>query len=537
MIKAQDFAKTIDKSFWDHITKETTYLDVVKWKDIEKDTFLMDLANAINSFSHSFQSPEYIFFSKDKGILRRVKCYNISDTCIYYYCLKTIQTDIVNKIKSVSNIYGGFRLSPDLKLTKEDLANLPYDPLYENFARNNYRYEWSDYQNLAQALSNANYNYYIHIDIAHFYDDINFDILEKHVRDVSTKGEVIDLLFYFLRNSDKRDLGYFANNTGVPQEEVGEMSRLLANFYLHEFDVRINTQIEKVLGNNEFIFTRYADDMWIAFNGEELEAERITQTVSAELLKLKLHINEKKINFYSKETFDEHWHFETWDEVFLAKNNHSKIYEMLNECFSKKKGRWFSPFSYLLKAFLSSPENVKLISAAEAPSFFLMFINTPKLAYKNSNIPYEFFKAFFLKFPEQQTLIINLAKENKFVHPHIEYFVLSILSKCCEPLVEIFQLLYDFYFKAVKRYPQWYSRIICLKFFIENEVFFAENKEKRDKLLKHFKDCTKSHNEIERRYNLVLINDLSKYAEAKELLRNTYNHPNDLKFVDFLSKS
>lgn len=535
MINASDFSKIIDKKFWDHIISESTYLDVVKWQDLAKDDFLKELANSLNTFSHSFQSPEYIFFSKDFGILRRVKCYNISDTCIYYYCLKSIQTEIVNQIKSIPHIYGGFRLSPDLKLKKEDLEKLTFDPLYETFAKNNFRYEWSDYQNLAKALSDQSFDFYIHIDIAHFYDDINFDILEKHLRDVSTKGEVIDLLFYFLRNSDKRDLGYFSNNTGVPQEEVGEMSRLLANFYLHEFDERINIQIGKVLKHEDFIFTRYADDMWIAFRGEKLEAERITQTVSAELLKLKLHINEKKIKFLTKDQFDEHWHFDTWDKVFLLKKDYDKTYKLINKCYANQKGRWFSPFFYALKSFTSDDKNVKLINKSKSESFLSMLINTPKLAYKHSNIPYPFFKAFFIRFPKQKTRIVELLKENKFIHPHIEYFILSLLSLSCDPLNEIFEILFDFYFKAVQRYPQWFSRIICVSFFIKHESFLIADHTRRDKLLKHFDKGFKSHNQIERRYNLVLINKLVRFAEAKELIKNTYNHPNDLKFVDYLS--
>ena len=221
--------------------------------------------------------------------------------------------------------------------------------------------------------------------------------------------------------------------------------------------------------------------------------------------------------------------------LFKILRSPKKVLALIKKCYSKKNGRWFSPFLYLLKSFTSNKKNALLIPKKDADLFLSMLLLTPQLAYKTSNIPYPFFSEFFNRFPDQKNRLVELIIENKFVHPHTEYFVLSIFSKCCSPLSETFELLFQFYFKAIKRYPQWYSRVICISFFIENIGLLKSDKAKRDKLLKHLGNAENFHNEIERRYNLSLIHELSIYKEAKSLIEKVYNYPTDLKFIDYLS--
>lgn len=279
MIDIKRFEISIDNSFWNYITKKSSFADVINFDDIEKKSFIIELANKVNHYEHHFAVPEFLFLPKSNGILRKIKVFSLADSVLYYYCVKEMQNELSNVIKSVPNVFGGFKFSPDLRMKNSDLDQFKSNPEYEKFAKNNYRKEWSEYQNIAEAISARQYDYYIHIDIAHFYDDINLDILEKRLRSyIYEKDSIIDLLFHILKNSDREDFGYSPTTSGLPQEEIGEMSRLLANFYLNSFDQNLTNWLKKYFKceiNEKFVYTRFADDMWVSFNGESYDSYEV----------------------------------------------------------------------------------------------------------------------------------------------------------------------------------------------------------------------------------------------------------------------
>ena len=295
-MKLNDFKKEIDNVFWENITNKIKYKDVVNFNDVNKNDFLDELVNHLQLSSYSVSTPVYYYFPKSKGILRRVKIYRLKDICVYYYCVKKLENKLVDKIREISTAFGGFKFSKDNKSWNNEVLMHFDEGEYESIiSRDNYRQEWKDYTKMALEAYKKGFKKYIHIDIAHFYDDINLDILEKEVRNIIIdQKELIDLLFYFLRMSDNKDLGYSVATVGIPQEEIGEMSRVLANFYLANYDKSIVEYLDSLFGADNYLYFRYSDDMWFCID-EDL-SNNIIQNISdfqTMLDKIKKSVNDE----------------------------------------------------------------------------------------------------------------------------------------------------------------------------------------------------------------------------------------------------
>ncbi|WP_246042121.1 reverse transcriptase domain-containing protein [Cohnella pontilimi] len=538
MLDINDFKTGIDKKFWDHLTKEMSFQDIVNYKDIKKDEFINELGREINNFEYNFMKPYYFFSPKSLGILRKIKLYSLGDTSVYYYCVKKLQKELSEEIKKNKFVYGGFRFTPELRLREEDLNKLRINYEYENgLSVNNFRKEWSEYQKLAKRLSEKNFDYYIHIDIAHFYDDINLDILENKVRNVVIgKSKIIDLLFNFLRFSDKRDLGYTPSNVGIPQEEVGEMSRLLSNFYLSSFDSEITNYLEKYFSNNEsFTYTRYADDMWFCFLGSYDDGLRIVQKVSFELSKLKLHISESKLKFFDVQEFTDHWKFNEWEIMFSKKEDLPFLFEMYLDLHEKQHGRWFSLAFYILQIITSKDKSfVDIFFNLENSRAFLdSIVKNPKFIFRLKKDKLKFFKKLILTYPELRNDLIEYLKSKGSIYPNVEYFILDLLSGISQNDEDI-DFFVRWYFESFQREYQWYSRCICMNYLIDHSDYLEKHrKESLGKILSHIEKANKHFTKLERRYTMAFLSNLRNDKGGK-IIKKYFNSPDDFVFVNFL---
>lgn len=176
---------------------------------------------------------------------------------------------------------------------------------------------WSDFQKKA-ALYAGDYEYMLFTDIANFYDSVDLNLLKRKVflAVPREKYQAVELLFYFLENWNKVLEGYSRKNVGLPQDEFGDNSRLLANFYLQDYDEKIKALCNK-LGVN---YLRYADDM-IFYANNERQLQHILFEASKELYKLGLNINSGKIKFFARDQFNKYWAFEIFDKLSNGKNN------------------------------------------------------------------------------------------------------------------------------------------------------------------------------------------------------------------------
>ena len=118
-------------------------------------------------------------------------------------------------------------------------------------------------------------------------------MLEEKIRSASNGTEYnddISLLFHFLRQWNKPLEGYFPKTVGIPQDEIQDCSRILANFYLRSYD----SNIFELSNNHNSRYLRYSDDM-ILFCPSKKDAEFLIFHASKELHKIGLNINSSKV--------------------------------------------------------------------------------------------------------------------------------------------------------------------------------------------------------------------------------------------------
>ncbi len=91
----------------------------------------------------------------------------------------------------------------------------------------------------------------------------------------------------------------------MPQDEVGDCSRILANFYLQRYD----QQIAELCSQMGCQYLRYADDQ-IIFGPDRRCLEDLIFFASRELFAINLSINVAKVRYFSVDQFQEYW---AWD--------------------------------------------------------------------------------------------------------------------------------------------------------------------------------------------------------------------------------
>ncbi|HDR4725977.1 reverse transcriptase domain-containing protein [Bacillus cereus] len=550
IILQEDFSKEIDRKFWNTITKDIWYKDVIYYNDFNRKDILSTIQTQINTHEYNFSTPIYYFVPKKKGVLRKVKIYDIKDSCIYYYCVKKIQDKLTDKIKENENIFGGFRFSADnksitaekIKQQNELLNELDlYDDEYETFlSKYQFKREWTDYRNMAKEAYEQSYDYYMHIDIAHFYDDINLDILEKEIRHtVGDQTTIIDLLFHFLRTSEKRDLGYTTTNVGIPQEELGDMSRVLANFYLVRYDNQIISFLNLLLGEGNYQYLRYSDDMWIFYNGKKNDAYKIIQKASLFLNNLKLHVNESKTQILNKEEFEKHWHFDDWDLISSNPDDINKLLEILKSKVSPDAiGRNESIIKYILKKFLSKIQNISYLKTKDDYYFiFNTILSYPKIA---DGFEQQHIKCLAHMIQDSKIAlydVFHFIHSDKNIYPNIELFLIKVLKEL-KNNKQVFNFIIDYLdAKKYKDIQHWYTRCLCISYLLQEQEQISLDKTLLKKIVKTIiSNLNYLSTDIEKRYYIFYLNKYAK-NEFQNLLHKYIKGNQDIRFLMYIQKN
>lgn len=128
------------------------------------------------------------------------------------------------------------------------------------------------------------YRFAVDIDLARFFDTVDFDLLMHHVGTKVRDKRVLALIGAYLRAGAEVDGRLQQTRRGVPQG--GPLSPLLANILLDHLDKELERRGHK--------FVRYADDFVILVKSRRA-GERVMASVRAFLTKrLKLTVNEAK---------------------------------------------------------------------------------------------------------------------------------------------------------------------------------------------------------------------------------------------------
>lgn len=354
MISYEQIKKYVGIRFWKHIHKETLipHIDTTP----NKEEFLKSLAMKVEKMQYVPLPPRaYVVSHKQNLVVRFVPTMVREDYCIYFFCIKSLEDEIAEN--RVRGTFGGWRLGGRMR-AMENFDDPPSMP-YSTYNRFGWKLAWTEYQKRAYRFYlDEKHQYFIIFDIANFYDSISLSRLELLIRETAPKRKtrIVNLLFYFLCNWGKRDSNYERQSTGLPQDEVGDCSRILANLYLQNYD----EQISKVTKTENAGYLRFADDQIIAAP-DESTAKELMFIASKELAKMGLNLNANKAHFFkNRKEFFTYWSFDIF-KLLEDKNNNKKIEEALSlfEVRSKLHIK-FKPAT-VLKRLLSC--NLKIISA------------------------------------------------------------------------------------------------------------------------------------------------------------------------------
>lgn len=312
-VSLDDFQKTIDKAYWYHIRKKT----LLPYEgDLSKNEFLGDLHRKVANGAYFVSSPRaFIVQSKQQRIARVVPVLGLEDYCVYYFCIKQLEEHLA--VNRVPNTYGGFSLGGLIRESEEAeieaiITDVPSSPTraYNKFG---WVQSWSDYQAKAWwYANNTDATQFLALDIANFYDTIDLDKLESKIRHAvpREKNQIVNLLFSFLKNWNRKIYGYGHQSKGIPQDEVGDCSRILANFFLQSYDSKIYEYCNK----NKITYLRYADDQ-IFMSESQDENLKALYEASILLHREGLNINAAKVKEYTEGTFSRYWAFEIFSKL------------------------------------------------------------------------------------------------------------------------------------------------------------------------------------------------------------------------------
>lgn len=349
-----DLNKKIDSKFYNHIhLKSNIPLKISNGKV----DFCNNLSLEIKSKKYHPSTPrDYIVHGKENLVSRIVPIFQIKDSCVYYYCVKSLEY-FFEKTR-VPDTFGGFSMGGPIRkaediefsaITEQDsVSSFPYNPLA-------WSKEWGDFQTKVYTYSELDdYNFFIKFDIANFYDCINLNYLETKIRSCCSFDEIniIDLLMYFLRFWNRDFEQYKQKNIGLPQDEVGDCSRVLANFYLHEYDTYIREEAIK-LGCK---IIRYSDDSIIYSKSEE-SGKKLLFLSSNFLSKINLNINSKKIDIFTNK--DDLQLFYSFDIFELLKNTNKENIEKAIQLYFERKNLKFRGES-ILKKIINTLQHSKI---------------------------------------------------------------------------------------------------------------------------------------------------------------------------------
>lgn len=315
-IDKASFDKIYASKFWTKLKDSI----VPFGKTPHKAKFLEELYEGITEFTYNPKNPrEYIVINKHNGISRYVPTFSREDYCVFFLCIKLLENEIA--INRVEGTFGGWTLGNPIRLKEEqEIPELEYVP-FNTINELSWVQEWQSFQNIAKNYRDLDdWKCFIYLDIADFYDCINLTILGRKIRHVipKSKQDVLTLLFHFLQNWNKKLEGYNLKTVGIPQDEIGDCSRILANFYLQDYDLIMSEICESF----EAKYIRFADDQ-IIYAKDLKVAKNILFDASRELQKINLNFNSSKVKeFKSKAEFDTYWSFELFE---LLKNKTDKV--------------------------------------------------------------------------------------------------------------------------------------------------------------------------------------------------------------------
>lgn len=334
MDNLNEFRRYFNKSFWKAFINKNIFID----NPPNKDRFTRNVFKEIYLKKYYPSIPQlYIDINKGKGVTRIIPVFSLKDYCVYYYCIKKLETKIA--FNRIPNTFGGWTLGGLIRKNEDDemvKRRMDYDKFEDFMAELNgisvsqhsfNPLAWSKaYGDLNAKLyassKEKKYKFVTELDISNFYDSIRLDILEIKIREISDEkySEIVALLFLFLNYWNRKTNSYNKQTVGIPQDALGDCSRILANFYLQSYD-KFVYEICKKTGCK---YLRYADDQFIFSNNQE-ESKYLIYMMSKKLNSMGLSVNQKKVKVLSTSELIEYRAFKIFNVVKSSKDKNDKV--------------------------------------------------------------------------------------------------------------------------------------------------------------------------------------------------------------------
>lgn len=359
MKSKEEFIKLVDNDFFKHLNTKSL---IPFGEPKERQVFLGEVYDNLfsNLIKYKPKSPrKYISTPKSRYVIRMVPTFELEDYCIYYFCLKVLENYLAKN--RVIGTFGGYRMGGKIRAQE----NQEFEPSCEDSFNENsfnllaWKQEYGEYQaklrEIALKMGNE-YQFAVHFDIANFYDCIRLDLLEKKIKARVGNDpchDEIHLLIQFLKywnvkfDSEK--------SVGIPQDEIGDCSRLLANFFLQDYDQCVFDACKE----KGAFFLRYADDQ-IIFAKSKDDAEELLYLASHKLFVEGLNINSKKTTeLCSYQEFDDVYGFSIFEKLKFGNQDINCAFELFmnkkNSCANFRE-------SSVLKRMLHDKIEIKNLS-------------------------------------------------------------------------------------------------------------------------------------------------------------------------------
>lgn len=166
------------------------------------------------------------------------------------------------------------------------------NPVELGFSKHSFAYQRN--KGVTEAVRTAaeyieiGYEYVVEIDLKDFFERINHSILLGILRNTIVDNELYILLERYIVCRVESDYQLLQKNTGILQGS--SLSPLLSNLYLSEFD--------KWMENQEYIFTRFADNINVYVENLQ-KGYFILEQTKQKLLEYSLEVNKEKTGVFS----------------------------------------------------------------------------------------------------------------------------------------------------------------------------------------------------------------------------------------------
>lgn len=292
----EEFINCFSNRLYEKIVKETTIRINRRITKKEYKKIIQDLYYELNNYEYSVDNiEEKLFVYKSNNVARIIPVLKVKDELLYYFVCKMLEEEIA--INRTENTYGGWLLGNKIRIEE----NSEIDYVYKSYNPLLWNENWKAFQNILynNVKDLDNDAIVLKLDIANFYDNINLNLLEKKLlASVPTeKLEYINILMYFLRNWNLKTDKYHFKSVGIPQNEFGDQSRLLANFYLQGYDKKV----KQICDKSTATYIRFADDQIIILK-DKSKINDIMYVIAKELNSIGLNLNASKVKEYNKDT-------------------------------------------------------------------------------------------------------------------------------------------------------------------------------------------------------------------------------------------